>query len=132
MHKNFVPQVSPRVSERILKGDMGLEVSTKEVTYEDPYLIGDDALFNNRKLTHSIVTSTSSVILKIPVEAYSKISLDFGAKAFEAVESAANKKEIHLFENFISVQNSKRIAQTITLRSDNSSTSNNKLEVSDK
>lgn len=82
---------------------MGLEVSTKEVTYEQPYLIGDDVLFNNRKPTHSIVTSTSSVILKIPVEAYAKISLDFGAKAFEAVERAANEKEIHLFENFISV-----------------------------
>ena len=34
LHKNFVATVSPRVAERVLKGDLGLEVSKKEVSYE--------------------------------------------------------------------------------------------------
>lgn len=57
MHKNFVSQVNPRVLERILKGELGFEASTKEVSYDQPYLIGDDTFFNNRRPTHSIVTN---------------------------------------------------------------------------
>lgn len=57
MHKNFVSQVNPRVLKRILKGELGFEASTKEVSYDQPYLIGDDTFFNNRRPTHSIVTN---------------------------------------------------------------------------
>ena len=58
LHKNFVATVSPRVVERVLKGDLGLEVSKKEVSYEQPYLIGDVTLLNNSRPSHSILTSS--------------------------------------------------------------------------
>jgi len=83
-----------------LKGKYGECVSELKVNYDRPYLIGDDALLNSRKCTHTIVSSHNSIALKLPIEAYSKLCLEFGLKHFKEIEEAAAEKEIHMFKNF--------------------------------
>jgi hypothetical protein len=55
------------------------------------------------------------VILKIPVEVYVKLNLDFGLAVFTGVENLSAEKEGHVFHNFTKVLKSKQIADKVLL-----------------